>query len=110
MKNIGISVNQPKKSCEDQDCPFHGELSIRGKILTGRVDSDRMDSTIMVNRDYLHYVKKYMRYEKRRSKVLAHNPPCIEAKVGSIVKIAECRPISKNVSFVVVERMEEKQG
>ena len=46
-----------------------------------------------------------MRYEKRRSKILAHNPPCIDAKKGDKVKIAECRPISKNVSFVVVEKI-----
>ncbi len=47
---------------------------------------------------------KYMRYEKRRSKIMAHNPPCIEAKRGNEVMIAECRPISKEVSFVVIKK------
>ncbi|MBN1455027.1 MAG: 30S ribosomal protein S17, partial [Methanomicrobia archaeon] len=41
---------------------------------------------------------------KRQSKIHAHNPPCINAKVGDIVKIAECRPLSKTKSFVVVEK------
>jgi len=52
-------------------------------------------------------VKKYNRYEKRLSKFHAHNPPCIHAKVGDIVTIAECRPLSKTKNFVVVEVKKE---
>ena len=48
-------------------------------------------------------VPKYQRYEKRRSKVHAHNPPCITAKVGDIVTIAECRRLSKTKSYVVIK-------
>jgi len=40
------------------------------------------------------------------SRITAHNPPCIGAKTGDKVKIAECRPISKTKSFVVVEKEE----
>jgi small subunit ribosomal protein S17 len=107
LRNIGVPVNPPKKGCDDKACPFHGQMSIRGKILTGRVYNTRMESTITVERSYLHYVKKYMRYEKRRSRILAHKPPCIEVNVGDPVRIAECRPISKNVSFVVLEKLEK---
>jgi len=91
-------------SCSDKNCPFHGSLSIRGKTLTGRVTSDRMHKTVAVQVDYLYYYPKYKRYAKRKSKIHAHNPPCIAATKGDIVKIAECRPLSKTVSFVVVER------
>jgi len=103
-KNIGLNVAAPEKTCNDVKCPFHGKLKVRGKIIVGVVESDKMKNSVVVRRDYLHYIKKYMRYEKRRSKILAHNPPCIGAKQGDIVKIAECRPISKNISFVVVEK------
>ncbi|MBS7655368.1 30S ribosomal protein S17 [Candidatus Bathyarchaeota archaeon] len=104
-KNIGLNVSAPEKTCDDVKCPFHGKLKVRGKIIIGVVASDKMKNSIVVRKDYLHYVRKYMRYEKRRSKILAHNPPCIEAKQGDIVKIAECKPISKNISFVVVEKI-----
>lgn len=107
-KNIGLNISPPKKTCNDPKCPFHGNLKVRGKIMVGIVASDKMRNSIVVKRDYLHYVKKYMRYEKRRNKILAHNPPCIEVKQGDIVKIAECRPISKNISFVVVEKIEKR--
>jgi len=108
MKNIGLDVEYPKESCNDLNCPFHGNLSVRGKIIEGKVVSDKARATVVVERSYLHYVKKYMRYEKRRSKIMAHNPPCINAKEGDFVKIAECRPISKNVSFVVIEKFMKK--
>jgi small subunit ribosomal protein S17 len=105
--NIGLETQPPKQSCDDENCPYHGSLRVRGRILTGIVVSDKMRKTVTVEREYLHYVKKYMRYEKRRSRILAHNPPCISAESGDTVKIAECKPIAKNVAFVVVEKRRE---
>lgn len=101
-KDIGIDVRAPEIECEDANCPFHGLLPVRGQILEGEVVSDKMPNTVVVLRSYLKKVKKYDRYEKRGSKIHAHNPPCINAKTGDLVKIAECRPLSKTKSFVVV--------
>ena len=101
------SFKPPKKSCDDKNCPFHGELSVRGRVLEGSVVSTGMDKTVVVRRDYLHYVPKYRRYERRHGHVPAHSPPCLEVKEGDRVRIAECRPLSKTVSFVVVEKTEE---
>ncbi|MBS7247496.1 MAG: 30S ribosomal protein S17 [Candidatus Jordarchaeales archaeon] len=108
-RNIGVDVNPPRQSCDDPYCPFHGKLSVRGIMIEGKVVSDRMQKTVAVEREYLKYNSKYKRYENRRSKIHAHNPPCIDAKVGDIVKIMECRPLSKTVSFVVVEKMSGKE-
>jgi len=106
-RNIGLNVSIPEKECDDVNCPFHGILPVRGQVITGKVVSDKMQGSVVVARDYLHYVKKYKRYEKRSSKLHAHNPPCIDAKVGDSVKIAECRPLSKTKTFVVVEVAKE---
>ena len=105
---MSLSFKKPKKSCTDINCPFHGELSVRGRVLQGVVASAKMDKTVVVKRDYLSYVPKFKRYERRHSRVSSHNPPCIDAKEGDKVIIAECRPVSKTVSFVVVEKVEEK--
>ena len=104
---MALSLKKPKKSCNDKNCPFHGSLPVRGRVLEGVVVSAKMDKTVIVRRDYLHYIPKFKRYERRHSHIPAHNPPCINAKEGERVKIAECRPISKTVSFVVVEKLEE---
>ena len=80
---------------------------MRGRILDGVVVSDHMRGTIVVRRDYHHYVPKYLRYERRHRRIMAHNPPCIEAQVNDTVRIMECRPLSKSVAFVVIEKAEE---
>ncbi|MFP3984839.1 MAG: 30S ribosomal protein S17 [Candidatus Bathyarchaeia archaeon] len=102
-----LSLKKPKKTCTDPECPFHGTLSVRGRALDGVVISAKMDKTSIIRRDYLQYVPKFKRYERRRSHIPAHNPPCLNAKEGDKVKIAECRPLSKTVSFVIVEKEEE---
>ncbi|MGQ9721201.1 MAG: 30S ribosomal protein S17 [Candidatus Jordarchaeum sp.] len=106
-RNIGIEVTPPKSKCDDAFCPFHGRLPVRGRIFEGVVVSDKMQNTVIVRRDYLWYVKKYRRYERRHSHTPAHRPSCIDVKVGDVVKIMECRRISKTVAFVVVEKKEE---
>ena len=105
MRDAGITVKAPQKTCSDPNCPYHGTLPVRGKILEGTVVSTKMSGTITVERGHLHYVKKYMRYERRRSRILAHSPPCLELKDGDRVRIVECRPVSKEVSFVAIEKI-----
>ena len=105
---MSLTFKKPKKACEDINCPFHGELAVRGRVLEGVVVGAKMDKTVVVERDYLSYISKFMRYERRRSRIPSHNPPCIAAREGDRVIIAETRPISKTVSFVVVEKVEEK--
>lgn len=108
--NIGINVKPPEKECNDKNCPFHGNLRVRGRIFEGKVVSDKAKKTVVVQWEYLLYVPKYERYERRKTRILAHNPPCIDARKGDVVKIAECRPISKTKSFVVVEKLTNKAG
>ena len=103
--NIGYDVKPPEKTCKDKFCPFHGKLSVRGSILEGTVVSDKMSKSIVIERNYLHFVPKYERYERRRKRLAAHNPVCINAKKGDKVKIAECRPLSKTKHFVVIEKV-----
>jgi small subunit ribosomal protein S17 len=104
-RNIGVPVEPPKTSCTDDDCPFHGTLPIRGQILTGVVISTKMQDSISVEREFMRFVRKYERYEKKTSTYHAHCPPCIKVKAGDKVRIAECRPLSKTVSFVTIEKM-----
>jgi small subunit ribosomal protein S17 len=105
---MSLTFKKPKKSCDDKNCPFHGTLPVRGRVLDGIVVTAKMDKTVIVEREYLQFSTKFVRYERRRGHVPSHNPPCIDVKEGEHVKIAECRPISKTVSFVVVEKVEEK--
>ena|SRR5579875_2511333 len=106
-KDIGLEVKVPERLCEDPNCPFHGTLKVRGRILTGKVVSVSTGKMAVVQRESYKYNKKYMRYLKKRSKLHAHLPPCVELKTGDVATVAECRPLAKTVSFVVIERVPE---
>lgn len=85
-------------------------LSLRGRTFIGTVISARMQKTVTVEWERKHFLKKYERYEKRKSKVKAHNPESVNAKEGDVVKIMECRPISKTKNFIVVEVLGKERG
>ena len=104
MSGIGVDVTLPEKRCDDPDCPFHGSISVRGRALEGTVVGES-EKTVTVRRDYLHFSPKYLRYERRRSSISAHNPPCISTKTGDRVRIMECRPLAKTIRFVVIESL-----
>jgi small subunit ribosomal protein S17 len=109
-KNIGIQIEKPKGKCNDNNCPFHGTLSCRGRIFTGTVRSIKMQKTAIVEWERRHFLSKYERYEKRSSSVKAHSPECINAHEGNIVKIMECRPLSKTKNFVIVGVLGKEKG
>lgn len=102
MSAAGLDVPSPKKKCDDVRCPFHGNLKVRGRLLTGRAVSTAGKSFVVVQMEYLHMVGKFNRGERRRSRVSAHLPPCMSVGEGDTVTVGECRPLSKSISFVVV--------
>lgn len=109
-RNIGITEKQPKEKCEDKKCPFHGDTKIRGRIFKGTVIKKDTHRTATVEWTYKISVPKYERTTTKRTKIHAHNPPCINADEGDIVKIAETRPISKTKNFVIIEVLGEEKG
>ena len=109
-KNIGIpNVNPPKmniEDCNDRDCPFHGTTRVRGKITKGVVVSKKSKNTIIIRFDYVHFVKKFKRYERRNSRLACHLPDCLEHEIelGDLVIVGESRKISKTKSFIVLDK------
>ena len=95
------------ESCNDRNCPVHGQLKTHGRKFKGRVSSTRMSGTVTVRFVRVRENSKYERYEKRASKIKAHLPACMKANEGDMVQIEECRPISKTKSFVVTKVTKE---
>ncbi|MEA1924461.1 MAG: 30S ribosomal protein S17 [Candidatus Altiarchaeota archaeon] len=94
-----------KVECSDINCPIHGQLPTRGVVLEGVVVSDKMSGTVIVQKNYFIKSAKYERYRTAKSRIPAHNPPCIDAKTGDNVQIEECRKLSKTVNFVVTKKI-----
>eukprot|EP00918_Siedleckia_nematoides_P078448 GHVU01171649.1.p1 GENE.GHVU01171649.1~~GHVU01171649.1.p1 ORF type:complete len:222 (+),score=39.54 GHVU01171649.1:67-666(+) len=106
-KDVGLGFTTPKAAKDglyvDKKCPFTGNVSIRGRILKGMVISTKMRRTITLRRHYLHYYKKYNRFEKRHKNISAHCSPAFDVAEGDIVTVGQCRPISKTVRFNVLK-------
>lgn len=102
-RNIGLSASTPKSECTDSHCPFHGNLPVRGKLFEGKVVSSKARKMVVVQRETPKYIDKFKRYARSKSTIHAFAPSCLAIQEGVKVVAAECRPISKSVSFVVVE-------
>ncbi len=75
------------------------------RTIVGRVVSDKMDKTVSVAIERLVKHAVYGKYIRRTTKVLAHDAENV-CKSGDRVAISECRPISKNKSWTVVDVIE----
>jgi small subunit ribosomal protein S17 len=71
------------------------------RILQGVVVSDKMDKTVtvQVERRFKHTL--YKKFIRRSKKYVAHDETNA-VKVGDVVKIQECRPLSKRKKWEVV--------
>lgn len=105
----------PKKAAESKPAAAPAEsqsnvviikgkpLATRGRTFVGTVISNRMSKTVTVEWERRKFVPKYQRYEKRRTRVKAHDP--FGLQVGDVVEIVETRPISKTKNFLVTRKM-----
>jgi len=75
------------------------------KVFQGKVVSDKMDKTItvLIERRTLHPI--YQKYVSPSKKMKAHDEKN-EAKIGDTVKIIECRPVSKDKTWNLLEIVE----
>jgi len=117
-KNPGLGFKTPKDAINgkyiDKKCPFTGDVSIRGRLMRGIVHSTKMQHSIVIRRNYLHFIQKYQRYQKRHKNFTVHCSPAFEPKVGDDVIVGQCRPLSKTIRYNVLEHIRksaaDKQG
>jgi len=103
VRSVSIpGIEPPQRECNDPKCPWHGHLKVRGITLKGVVVKKKMQKAVVIRHEYLHYIPKYMRYERRKKNIHARLPPCIDVKEGDEVVIGETRPLAKTIAFVVL--------
>lgn len=72
----------------------------------GVVKSDRRDKTRTVTIGFSVKHPKYGKYQRRRTVLQVHDEGNV-SKVGDRVEVAECRPISKTKSWVLLRVLEQ---
>lgn len=74
------------------------------RTLTGTVVSDKMDKTVVVRVDRRVMHPLYKKFITRSSRFAAHDDGNAYA-TGDMVRIRECRPLSRRKRFEVVEKL-----
>jgi len=105
-KDIPKEKSHDATLCTDKHCPFHSHLKLRGRTFEGIIVKKDPNRTAVIEWPRQFYITKYERYETRKTRLKVHNPPCINAQIGSKVKVMECRPISKTKNFVIISKNE----
>ncbi|MEI6058490.1 MAG: 30S ribosomal protein S17 [archaeon] len=92
--------------CGDRLCPKHGteRVKTRGRVFQGTVIR-KFHGRVTIQFERMLYIQKYERYEKRKTKLHARLTKCMENDVnmGDLIEIAETRPISKMIHFIVTQ-------
>ncbi len=104
-RNIGIPVKKSTKPplSDEKNNPFNGSLSIRGKLFEGIIVNAKAKHTVTIEKKSFINFSKFKRYGRSKNRIHAHVPSNLDVKEGDRVIAAECRPISKSVSFVIIE-------
>ena len=78
----------------------------RKRTLTGRVRSNKMDKTVVVEVRRRVKARQYKKYIERRARYKAHDENN-ECNKGDAVEIIESRPLSKDKRWVVTRIIEK---
>jgi len=79
------------------------------KILVGRVTSDKMDKTIVVQVERLKRHTRYGKVMRFHKKYKAHDESNA-AHIGDMVKIIESQPISKEKRWALIEVLNKSEA
>ena len=77
----------------------------RRKVLVGKVTSDKMDKTIVVQVERLKRHTRYGKIIKFHNKYKVHDEQN-RAKEGDVVKIIESKPMSKEKRWALIDVLE----
>ena len=93
-----------------KNCHIHGNLKVRGRTFKGMV-TRKFNKRITIEFERMIYIRKYERYAKSKTKIHARLPDCLsdQINIGDLIKVQECRPLSKIIHFVVIEKIKDKE-
>ncbi len=82
----------------------------RGRVFYGYV-TKKFPRRVVIEFQRTVYVTKYERFYKKKTRLHARLPDAIanEINIGDYVKVRECRPLSKIIHFIVIEKLKSAE-
>lgn len=83
-------------------------IGTRGRLFEGVV-TKKFPKRIVIEFERMIYVRKYERYARLKTKIHARLPDAMdkEINIGDLVRVQECRPLSKIIHFVVIQKIKD---
>ncbi len=88
------------------ETPSDKKIGTRGRTFEGVV-AKKFPKRVVIEFERMIYIRKYERYAKSRTKIHARLPESMEKEinVGDLIKVQECRPLSKIIHFIVIKKL-----
>ena len=85
-------------------------IGTRGKVFEGIVKK-KFHKRVLIEFERMVYIRKYERYAKSRTKIHARLPDSMEKEIniGDLIKVQECRPLSKIIHFIVIKKLKSAE-
>lgn len=94
-----------KQTHQKKDVKFIAKLApTRGRIFEGTVVK-KFPTRVVIQFERTVRVAKYERFYKKRSRMHARIPDGMQIQLGDYIKIQECRPLSKIIHAIVIEKV-----
>jgi len=83
-------------------------IGTRGRVFEGIV-TKKFPKRVVIEFERMIYVKKYERYARLKTKIHARLPENMEKEIniGDLIRVHECRPLSKIIHFVVIQKVKD---
>ena len=104
--------NEPQKKGQEQKILANAgdeiKVGTRGRTFEGII-TKKFPKRIVMEFERMIYVRKYERYARLKTKIHARLPEAMEKEIniGDLVRVHECRPLSKIIHFVVVQKLKD---
>jgi small subunit ribosomal protein S17 len=83
-------------------------IAARGRTFQGVVIR-KFPTRVTIELERTVYLPKYERFFKKKTKIHAHLPKEIDVNEGDLIKVKECRPLSKMIHHIVIEIVEKAE-
>jgi small subunit ribosomal protein S17 len=99
-------VKQTKQKQKTQEAKESSMKAVgtRGRVFEGYVVK-KFNHRAVIEYESTVFVRKYERFYKKKSKLHARIPANMSLEIGDYVKIKGCRPLSKIINHVVIEKI-----
>lgn len=102
--------NKPHEKQISETIISEKKIYPRGRTFEGIVKK-KFHKRIVIEFERMIYVRKYERYAKSRTRIHARLPMSMEKEIniGDLIKVQECRPLSKIIHFIVIKKIKSKE-